>query len=264
MSVLYIIFLLVSFIASAVGAVCGIGGGVIIKPTLDAFRVLDVATISFLSGCTVLVMSCYSVIRGRLAGDSNLDMAAATPLAVGAALGGILGNRLFAYAVELFHNIDDVGAVQSGCLLVVTVGTLIYTLKKDKLKTLHIKNKILGVLIGLMLGILSAFLGIGGGPINLVVLFFFFSMQTKAAAQNSLYIILFSQLTCFLSALVTSTIPPFPVLLLALMIGGGIAGGIVGRSVNKKISAAQTDKLFIGLMGVIILVNVYNIFRFTV
>ncbi|MEI3183290.1 MAG: sulfite exporter TauE/SafE family protein [Lachnospiraceae bacterium] len=39
---------------------------------------------------------------------------------------------------------------------------------------------------------MSSFLGIGGGPINLVVLLYFFSMDTKAAAQNSLYIILFS------------------------------------------------------------------------
>ncbi len=47
------------------GAICGIGGGVIIKPTLDAFGVLSVSTISFLSGCTVLAMTCYSVIKER-------------------------------------------------------------------------------------------------------------------------------------------------------------------------------------------------------
>ena len=46
--------------------------------------------------------------------------------------------------------------------------------------------------MSITLGILSSFLGIGGGPINLVVLFFFFSMDTKTAAQNSLYTILFS------------------------------------------------------------------------
>ena len=60
---LYILFWIVSFGASIAGAICGIGGGVIIKPTLDAFGVLSVSTISFLSGCTVLAMTCYSVIR---------------------------------------------------------------------------------------------------------------------------------------------------------------------------------------------------------
>ena len=47
---LYMIFGLVSVLASMAGAICGIGGGVLIKPVLDAFGVLDVATISFLSG----------------------------------------------------------------------------------------------------------------------------------------------------------------------------------------------------------------------
>ena len=55
---LYFIFLAVSFFASVVGAICGIGGGVLIKPLLDAFGVLSVASISSLSGCTVLSMSC--------------------------------------------------------------------------------------------------------------------------------------------------------------------------------------------------------------
>ena len=57
MSVIYAVFFGVSFLASIVGAICGIGGGVIIKPVLDAFGVLDVSAISFLSGCTVLAMS---------------------------------------------------------------------------------------------------------------------------------------------------------------------------------------------------------------
>lgn len=65
---LYVIFLAVSFGASVVGAICGIGGGVLIKPLLDAFGVLSVSTISFLSGCTVLAMSCYSVVRAKQSG----------------------------------------------------------------------------------------------------------------------------------------------------------------------------------------------------
>lgn len=57
------VFFLVSFLASIVGAICGIGGGVVIKPVLDMLGLETVSTISFLSGCTVLSMSCYSVTR---------------------------------------------------------------------------------------------------------------------------------------------------------------------------------------------------------
>ena len=49
-----VLVLCIAFGASIVGAICGIGGGVIIKPLLDAFGIASVAEISFLSGCTVL------------------------------------------------------------------------------------------------------------------------------------------------------------------------------------------------------------------
>lgn len=88
---LYLIFLGVSFGASVVGAICGIGGGVLIKPILDAFGVLSVASISFLSGCTVLSMSCYSVLKARLSKESLVDLKTGTPLAIGAAIGGVAG-----------------------------------------------------------------------------------------------------------------------------------------------------------------------------
>ena len=176
---LYILFWIVSFGASIAGAICGIGGGVIIKPTLDAFGVLSVSTISFLSGCTVLAMTCYSVIKGKMSGESLIDMKTGTPLAIGAAIGGVVGKSMFQALSNMFANKDMVGAVQAGCLLIITLGTLIYTLKKDKIKTLHVTNAVVCIIIGVVLGIFSSFLGIGGGPINLVVLFYFFSMETK-------------------------------------------------------------------------------------
>lgn len=72
-------YLAVSFLASIAGAICGIGGGVIIKPVLDLFGLDSVATISFLSGCTVLSMSCYSVGKSMLAGEKSVDMKTGTP-----------------------------------------------------------------------------------------------------------------------------------------------------------------------------------------
>lgn len=259
---LYVLFLLISFGASIAGAICGIGGGVIIKPTLDAFGVLSVATISFLSGCTVLAMSCYSVAKAKLSGESLVDMKTGTPLALGAAIGGVVGKAMFQSISAMFADKNTVGAVQAACLLVITLGTLIYTLKKESIRTIHITSLPVCVTIGIVLGIFSSFLGIGGGPINLVVLFFFFSMDTKTAAQNSLYIILFSQITSLLNTLFTGTVPEFSIGLLVLMVAGGILGGFCGRVINKRIEARVVDKLFIFLMVVIIGINIYNIYQF--
>lgn len=257
-----LIFFIICFGASVVGAICGIGGGVIIKPVLDAFGVLSVSAISFLSGCTVLSMTTYSVIKSKIAGKSRFCKKTGIPLAAGAALGGIAGKWMFSYILSVSAHKDRVGAIQAACLMIVTIGTLIYTLLKDRIKTRSVENVISCAAIGLFLGILSSFLGIGGGPINLVVLFFFFSMTTKEAAENSLYIIFFSQLTSLLCSLVTKSVPEFRLITLVFMVVGGITGGIVGRKLNDRLSDQRVDQLFIGLMIVMILVNIYNIWKF--
>ncbi len=259
---LYVIFAAVSFLASVAGAICGIGGGVLIKPLLDTFGVLSVASISFLSGCTVLSMSCYSVVKARMSGSSLVDMKTGTPLAIGAALGGVGGKMMFQYLSGLVENKDQVGAVQAGCLLFITLGTLIYTVRKDKIKTRQVTNAGICIAIGLVLGILSSFLGIGGGPINLVVLFYFFSMDTKTAAQNSLYIILFSQIASLVNTLATGSVPEFAIGLLVIMVGCGILGGAAGRMINRRMDAGMVNRLFIGLMIAIMMICVYNMIQF--
>ena len=259
---LYVIFAAVSFLASVAGAICGIGGGVLIKPLLDTFGVLSVASISFLSGCTVLSMSCYSVVKARMSGSSLVDMKTGTPLAIGAALGGVAGKMMFQYLSGLVENKDQVGAVQAGCLLFITLGTLIYTVRKDKIKTRQVTNAGICIAIGLVLGILSSFLGIGGGPINLVVLFYFFSMDTKTAAQNSLYIILFSQIASLVNTLATGSVPEFAIGLVVIMVGCGILGGAAGRMINRRMDAGMVNRLFIGLMIAIMMICVYNMIQF--
>lgn len=253
-----ILFFCVSFFASIAGAICGIGGGVIIKPVLDMLGLASVATISFLSGCTVLSMSCYTVGKNIVAGDNRVDFRTGTPLAIGAAVGGVVGKQLFSTIAGMFPNPNTVGVVQSICLAIITIGTFVYTLFKARIQGKHITNPEFCVIIGLVLGLMSSFLGIGGGPINLVVLFFFFSMETKTAAQNSLYIILFSQITSLLTTLITHSVPEFTLPALVLMIAGGIGGGIAGRTLNKRMSSRAVDKLFLVLMGIIILISIYN------
>lgn len=256
-----ILFFVVAFLSSIVGAICGIGGGVVIKPVLDMLQMGEPATINFLSGCTVLSMSLYSVSKALRSGDSKVEMSTGTPLALGAAIGGVIGKELFSAVKAFFNGSPMVGGVQAIALGVITLGTLLYTINKAKIRTCHTSNKLVCVVIGLMLGVMSSFLGIGGGPINLVVLGFCFGMDTKTAAANSLYIILFSQVASLLATILTGSVPAFRLLALALMVAGGIGGGIVGRKLNKKMDNRAVDKLFIGLMVLIVGICVYNALR---
>lgn len=257
------LFFLVCLLASAVGAVCGIGGGVIIKPVLDATGVMTVSSVSFLSACTVLSMSIISVLKQIKQKDKVIDVITGTPLAVGAALGGVIGRELFQCVYIICPDENMVGAIQATLLVVMTIGTLVFTLCRNNVKTCHVENLILCCLIGMGLGILSSFLGIGGGPINLMVLSFFFSMNTKKAAANSLYIIMFSQAASVLSSILQQNIPNVPVLVFILMVAGGIAGGNMGCQIHNKISSKKVDVLFCGAMIIIIGINLYNVFKFS-
>lgn len=259
-----LIFFFVALGASIVGAVCGIGGGVIIKPMLDLLHLETVAAISFMSGCTVLSMSCYSVGKSLLSGEKGVSLAIGTPLAIGAAAGGLAGNQLFVAVRQLTGAPERVGAVQAACLAVVTLGTLAYTLNKNRISTHRVQNFAACLLIGLVLGCVSSFLGIGGGPINLVVLYYFFSMDTKTAAANSLYVIFFSQLCNLLATLLTNAVPSVQWPVLTLMVAGGVCGGIIGRKLNSRIDGKTVEYLFIALMAIIICISVFNMWRYAV
>lgn len=258
----YVICIAVSFLASVAGSICGIGGGVLIKPVLDAFGALDVASISFLSGCTVLSMSCYSVLkagRGRTDKDGSSIKAL---LAAGSVLGGIAGKTLFRHISEMAANPQHTGAVQAACLFFVTLGTAVYTIQKAHIRTCRMQKPLACLFVGGGLGICSSFLGIGGGPINLAALFHFFSMDTKEAAQSSLYIIVFSQAASLFTTLATGTTPAVRPELIACMAVSGVAGGAVGRNISARIGEEALNRLLIGLMAVIMGICVFNVQRY--
>ncbi len=255
---MFFTYFAICFLACCAGSICGIGGGVIIKPVLDALGAADVTTISFLSGCTVLAMTTYSLIKKKVSGISHINVQVSFPLAIGAAVGGVLGKSLFTVLTSVFEDAERVGTVQAACLFTVTGFTMMYMVLQAHIKTKNVTSKSACVGIGLLLGIISAFLGIGGGPINLMVLFYFFSMDVTLAAENSIYIIFFSQIASLISTIVTRKVPAFSPVMLIFMVGGGILGGIVGVAVMRKISKKQVNYMFIGLMVVIMCINVYN------
>ncbi|MDO4197951.1 MAG: sulfite exporter TauE/SafE family protein [Erysipelotrichaceae bacterium] len=257
-----LIFIAVALFASIIGALCGIGGGVLIKPILDMTGLMSASSISFLSGCTVLSMALYSVIRTFITKEENINLKSSVPLGIGAAIGGLFGKSLFRYVETLYGSSSFIYVIQSTVLAVLVFMTLIYTLNKDKIRSLNIHNSLIIIFIGLILGIISSFLGIGGGPFNLAVLFFFFSMETKEAAINSLMIIVFSQITSLISTIVTGSFPPFTYTVLLLMMMSGTGGGIIGRHINKKVDSKIIEKTLVVSMILIIVICIFNITKY--
>ena len=127
---------LVAFGACIIGKICGMGGGVIIKPALDALGIMQVTEINFLSGCTVLGMTCWSVGKSMVRHESQIDLSISTPLAIGAAVGGMAGKQLFSAVAGLFANADTAGGIQAALLCTAAFATLLYTIHKDRLTML--------------------------------------------------------------------------------------------------------------------------------
>ena len=258
-----IILFVVCILASIVGAIVGAGGGVIIKPVLDMIGLLPVSTVSFCSGCTVLGMSVCSLIRNRNDGV-KLQVKMSTALAIGAVMGGLVGKAMFEAVRSGFGNERMLGAIQAICLTVITTGVLVYVCNKDKLPSKHVDNFFVAIIIGIFLGIISSFLGIGGGTSNVAVLFFFFSMEAKEAAKNSLYIIIFSQISSIVSAIMTASVPDFSWVNLLCMVAGGIGGALVGAAISKRIDNKGVEKILKILLMIIIAIDFYNVLKYTI
>lgn len=258
-----ILLFLICLIASTVGAVVGAGGGVIIKPMLDMIGIMPVSTASFCSGCTVLVMALCSLLRGRKSGV-KLELKTSTVLAIGAVIGGLVGKWLFEQARSGFGSERLLGAIQSIVLTLITVGVFAYICCKDRLPSMQVKNLPITFLIGVLLGIVSTFLGIGGGTSNMAVLFFFFSMDAKQAAKNSLYIIVFSQIASILTSVVTASVPSFSWIYLLSMICGGVLSAFVGSAISKNIDNRGVEKLLKILLLIIIAIDCYNVIKYAI
>jgi uncharacterized membrane protein YfcA len=253
-------FLLIAGTASTIGAISGIGGGIIIKPVLDALSGLGLAEINVLSGSTVLAMSLVSLLRSRGSGTA-LEPKRGTALAGGAALGGVVGSLIFSVTLRSFPHTALIGMIQSMILIFLTLTVLWYLKKKKIIRPQNIRNIPFCLFTGLLLGMISAFLGIGGGPINIMVISYFLSMDSKNAALHSLYTIFLSQAASFLRMFAEGDMPPVNPFLVMAMITGGIGGGLIGSRVVKALSNDQVDRLFSVVLGLVILLSAYNTVR---
>lgn len=90
-----LVLFLVCLLASGIGSICGIGGGVIIKPVIDMQGIMSVNEASFLSGLTVMAMAMVNIIMRRK--TRLLDMRIGSLLALGSVAGGHISihNRFF-------------------------------------------------------------------------------------------------------------------------------------------------------------------------
>ena len=255
-----IIYVIIVLFATAMGAIAGIGGGVIIKPVYDAFGEYSASEISVLSSCAVFAMAAVSlIISSKQLKEERERLKTIIPLALGSVIGGLLGESVFS---KLTAEDSVVKIIQNVLLLIIIVFVVIYMKRNDK-KSFNSNKWYTAVLTGLILGAVSTFLGIGGGPINVAIITLVFGLEIKSAVLGSISVILFAQGTklCFVAI---KDISSFNIKSLPFIVIAGVCGALIGRAINKKLSEKAVNNCFIAVQIIIIGLCLFNIIRYSV
>ncbi len=250
-----IIYFIVIVFANTIGAISGMGGGVLIKPIFDLIHVHSVAAISFYSSVAVLTMSVVSTSK-QLQNGIQIKWPFAIQISLGAVVGGLLGNIVFEKILALFPAGREVQLVQ----IVLTIITLFfsYLYSKKIWQNFNYQSPILTLGSGLLLGFLASLLGIGGGPINVALLMLLFNIPIKQATVYSIITIFFSQLTKVITIIVTVDMSRYDMNMLYYIIPAAILGGFLGSFVSGKVTDERVNQVYQWVIILVLIINIYN------
>lgn len=250
-----ILYFIVIVLANTLGAIAGMGGGVIIKPVLDFIGADSVAAVSFYSTVAVFTMSFVSTLRQVQSGN-KLNWRIVGWSSAGAVIGGILGNQIFELFLQVMANEGTVKLIQ----IVLTILSLAFAVLYARFdwQNYTFQGVHWYLLCGLILGFLASFLGIGGGPINVSLFMLLFSMPIKEAAIYSLATIFFSQLAKLLTILSVTGFARYDLQMLYYVIPAAIVGGLLGAKFSHVLTAKKVMVVFQLVIILVIVVNLYN------
>jgi uncharacterized membrane protein YfcA len=188
---LFAVGLLVGFAAGLIG----IGGGVLIVPFLyffyahpawAGFGLADALTVAVAHGTSLFVIvptaakGTFSYAKAGL-----IEWRVALPIAVAALVGGVVGATI---AVRLPANALKFGF---GIFLMISATQLV--LRRGSSDGRPINTNIFAIIItGLLVGLLSGMMGVGGGIIALPLLMYLLHVDVRRAAATSLAIVGFA------------------------------------------------------------------------
>lgn len=253
-----ILYGIIVFLATALGATTGAGGGAIIKPVFDLLGVDNVTTISIYSTIAVFSM-CLSSLYKHAKSGLGFDKIIMMLLATGSLLGGYLGDQIFRLVTQSISN-SKVTATQAILLFFVLLAVLVFTSNKDKFPKYRIRNKIFVFGFGLLVGALSVFIGIGGGPLNIIVLLGFMSMSAKESTAYSIGMIFFAQFPKIISIITLNQNATFNPVIIPIIVVTAILGGYIGTKMNHLFTEKQVTMMYCLMMTGLLITCGINIF----
>lgn len=253
-----IIYFLIAILATTIGSLTGMGGGVLIKPLLDLLGHYDAATISLLSSLSVFSMSVVSIIKQFL-NKTTFQLNIVIPLAIGAIIGGNIGQYLLDAIISNSENPNLISIIQNAILCLLLLLVYFYMVNKERYPSRNLTSFSSSLCTGFVLGIISSFLGIGGGPMNVAAFIYFYSYDTKTAAISSIITIFFSQISKLCLITFTTGFSEFDLTVAPFMVIAAVSGGFIGSKLSFNFSEFQIEKAFNVTQIVIIIICIINI-----
>lgn len=252
-----LIYSVVVLCATIIGATTGVGGGAIIKPVFDLVGADTAVMIGIYSSVAVFSM-CITSIYKQWKKGVLIDKVIVLCLSFGAVLGGYVGELIFKSLTQQLSN-QTVKMYQSLMLEIILIFVILYTLNKEKMPKYRLKNKMAIAGLSFLVGVISIFLGIGGGPLNIALLMICFSLSTKDAAIYSLTMIFFSQLSKIVLIAINLQTYAIDWTMCVVIVMLAFVGGVVGTKINQRFSTQVVDKMYIGLMMVLVAICTMNV-----
>ena len=238
----------------------GVGGGFLMTPLLFFIGIPPAVAVA--TEANQIVASSFSGVLAHVK-RRNVDFKMGGVLLIGGLVGAGVGVFIFNY----LKGLGQVDLLVKLCYVVFLgiVGSLMFTeslqaLRKSKQVSasklrkkrtwihalpLKIRFRVSGlyisaippVLIGILVGILAAIMGVGGGFVMVPAMIYLLGMPTKVVVGTSLFQIIF--VTAFTTMLHATTNYTVDIVLAVLLLVGGVIGAQFGTVFGAKLKAEQ-------------------------
>ena len=179
------------FFIALVLTMVGLGGGLIFSPlfVVLGFAKVDAASASLFLNFIAAASAAYTYSQKKM-----VDFSLAIPLIVSSGLAAPIGSYLNSRVdTTPFMVIMSIVLALAGCRMLMTPPK-----QANGVSVGPLKKIIGGFGIGVCIGLIGGFLGIGGGVFVVPLLIYILKTPTKIAAASSTFIVCFSSLTGFL------------------------------------------------------------------
>lgn len=194
------IYLIASGLCTFYGIASGLGAVTLLRPLLDAVSPLSPSSIAML--CTMAAL-CASLVSAffALGQPIPLPQEDLLMLAVGAALGGILGDLAASRFVAILPSASCVLLQNALLLTLVALPLLYFGALSPIIQPLGL-TRMLTFPVALVIGMLGSFLAFGAEPLTLMLFFLLFDAENDESSFAALTIALFAMAGKLLTMLI--------------------------------------------------------------